>query len=81
MNLRLQSKRVAVATLFGAVIFVTKTVLPSPIGHMFIVVHALLLALGALLLRRMGATYVSVIGGVLTALWRTALAPSALSLP
>lgn len=64
-----------VATLFGAVIFVSKTVVPSPIDKMFIVVHALLLALGALLLRRMGATYVALIGGVLTALWRTALAP------
>jgi len=66
---------VTVATLFGAVIFVTKTVLPSPIDKMFMFIHALLLALGALLLRRMGATYVSVIGGVLTALWRIALAP------
>jgi len=45
---------------------------------MFIVVHALLLALGALLLQRMGATYVAVIGGVLTALWRTAFAPFSL---
>lgn len=69
------TKRVAIATLFGAVIFITKTVVPSPIDKMFIVVHALLLGLGALLLRRMGATYVAVIGGVLTALWRMALAP------
>lgn len=64
----------AVATIFGAVIFVSKTILPSPVDKMFIVVHALLLALGALLLPRMGATYVAVIGGVLTALWRIALA-------
>jgi len=66
---------VAVATLLGALIFVTKTVFPSPIDKMFIVIHALLLALGALLLRRMGGTYVASIGGVLTALWRTAFAP------
>jgi len=71
----LNTKTVTVATLFGAVIFVSKTVVPSPIDKMFIVVHALLLALGALLLRRMGATYVALIAGVLTALWRTALAP------
>ena len=73
--MRQRTKRVAFSTLFGAVIFVTKTVVPSPIDKMFIVVHAVLLALGALLLRKMGATYVAVIGGVLTALWRTALAP------
>jgi len=54
---------------------VAKIVVPSPIDKMFIVVQAVLLALGALLLRKMGATYVAVIGGVLTALWRTALAP------
>lgn len=70
-----KTKRVALATLFGAVIFLSKTVMPSPIDKMFIFLHALLLALGSLLLRRMGATYVAVIGGALTALWRTALAP------
>lgn len=69
------TKRIAVATLLGVVIFVTKTVVPSPIDKMFIVVHALLLGLGALLLRKMGATYVALIGGVLTALSRGALAP------
>jgi hypothetical protein len=45
---------------------------------MFIVVQALPLALGALLLRGLGATYVAAVGGVLTALWRTALAPFSL---
>lgn len=68
------TKSVAVATLFGVLVFVTKTVLPSPIDKMFIVVHALLLGLGSLLLKRMGATYVAVIGGILTALWRSAFA-------
>ena len=71
----LKTKRVALATIFGAIIFLSKTFLPYPIDKMFMIVHALLLALGALLLGRMGATYVSVIGGVLTALWRTATAP------
>lgn len=76
--MHLQTKKVAVATLFGAVIFVSKTFVPTPIDKMFIVIHALFLALSALLLRRMGATYVAVIGGVLVALWRTALAPLSL---
>lgn len=69
------TKRIAVATLLGVVIFVTKTVVPFPIDKMFIVVHALLLGLGALLLRKMGATYVALIGGVLTALSRGVVAP------
>jgi len=69
------TKKVAVATLFGAVIFITKIVLPSPLDKMFIVAHALLLGLGALLLKRLGATYVALIGGALTALWRTTFAP------
>lgn len=68
-------KKVALATLFGAVIFLSKIVMPSPMDKMFIFLQALLLALGSLLLRRMGATYVAVIGGFLTALWRSALAP------
>ncbi len=70
-----KAKRLALATLFGVIIFLSKTIFPSPVDKMFIVVHALLLALSALLLRRKGATYVAVIGGVLTALWRAALAP------
>lgn len=53
--------------------------MPSPMDKIFIVVQALLLALGALLVGRMGATYVATIGGVLTALWRIALAPFSFS--
>jgi fatty acid desaturase len=70
-----KTKRVALATLFGGCNLLSKTIVPSPIDKMFIAIHALLHALGALLLRRMGATYVALIGSVLTALWRTALAP------
>lgn len=69
------TKRVAIAAIFGAVIFVTKAFAPSPLNKMIIVVHALLLAVGALLLRKMGATYVALIGGVLSAMWNLALAP------
>lgn len=70
-----KTKRIALATLFGAIIFLSKIVVPSPIDKMFIGVHALLLALGALLLKKMGATYVAIIGGFLTALWRISFAP------
>lgn len=71
----LHSKRVAFATLFGTLIFVTKIAIPSPFDKMFILIHAILLALGALVLKRFGATYVALIGGILTALWRIAHAP------
>ena len=39
---------------------------------MFIVLHALLLVLGNLILGRLGATYVTTVRGVLTAIWKTA---------
>ena len=73
-SLKPNTKRVVLATLLGTVLFLSKTVVLSPMDKMFIIVHALLLALGALLLQKMGATYVAVIGGVLTALLRTDLA-------
>jgi hypothetical protein len=73
--LRLRTKKIAIITLFGAGIFLTKTVVPSPMNKMLVFVQALLLGLGTLLLQKLGATSVAVIGGVLTALWNTALAP------
>ncbi len=72
--MRQSAKRAAIATLFGAMISVTKTFVPSPINKMLILVQALLLALSALLLGKMGATYVASIGGVLTALLNLPLA-------
>jgi len=74
-NLTRSTKRVAIATLFGALIFVTKALAPSPINKMLVVIQALLLALGSLFVGKMGATYVALIGGILTALWDLALAP------
>ena len=69
------TRRIAVTTVFGALIFVSKTLVPSPINKMIVVFQALLLALSSLLLKRFGATYSGLIGGVLTALWNLALAP------
>ena len=69
------TKRIALTTVFGVLLFLFKIVLPSPIDKMVVIFHALLLALGALLLRKMGSTYVAFVGGVLTALWRIAWAP------
>jgi hypothetical protein len=71
----LRTKRLALATLFGVVVFLSDVVLPSPLKYMFFVVHATLLCLGAIILRRMGATYVALIGGSLAAVWQFATAP------
>ena len=78
-KLRSSTKSIAIAILFGAMIFLTKTFAPSPMNKMLIVVQALLLALSSLLLGMMGATYVASIGGVLTSLWNFALAPFTLA--
>lgn len=71
----INSRRVVVGTLFGVVVFMTKVVAPTPINKMLVIVQALMLALGALLLHKWGATLVSLTVGVLSALWNVALAP------
>ena len=72
------TKRIAVATLFAAIIFVSKVALPSPLDKMLVIVQALLLSLSSLMLGRMGATYVATIGGLLTQIWRPAFFPFSL---
>ena len=72
------TKRIAVAIVFGVLIFLSKILVPSPINKMIIVFQALLLALSSLLLRMrargFGATFSGAVGGVLTALWNPTLA-------
>ena len=53
-------------------------ILPTPIDKMFVIFEALLLALGSLLLGRMGATNVGIVGGLLMTVWRVAYAPFSL---
>ena len=67
-----KTKKVTLAILFGVLIFLSKVLMPFPLDKMFIVLHALLLVLGNLILGRLGATYVATVGGVLTAIWKTA---------
>lgn len=74
-ELRMSPRRLTLTTLFGVIIFAFKTVLPTPIDKAFVVIQALLLSLGYLLLGAPGATYVSMVGGLLTTLWRAPLAP------
>ena len=56
-------------------IFVINAFLPPPINYVLIVVQAVILALSGLFVRRMGATYVGAVGGLLTALGSPALGP------
>jgi len=71
----LSPRKLALATIFGVIVFIFETVLPTPIDKAFTIIQAMLLSLGYLLLGVPGATYISLIGGSLTALWRTPLAP------
>lgn len=70
-----QIERLFVAALFGSIMFVTRLFVPPPIDRMLIVVDAVLLALSALFIKGVGATYVGLVGGVLIGLWRPSLLP------
>ena len=61
--------------LFGSIIFVVNVFLPPPINYVLIVVEAVLLALSGLFIRKIGATSVGAVGGLLTALGSPALGP------
>jgi hypothetical protein len=65
-----QSRSVALAALFGAVIAVSKIVIPSPIDKAVVIVQVVFLALSHLLLGSFGATSVALVSGVITAIWR-----------
>jgi len=68
-------QRLFIIALFGAIIFVTNIFLPPPLNYLVIVVQAVLLALSALFIPKVGATYVGAVGGLLTALVSPALGP------
>ena len=61
--------------LFGSIIFVVNVFLPPPLNYVLIVVEAVLLALSGLFIKKLGATYVGAVGGLLTALGSPALGP------
>ncbi len=54
---------------------VTRLFVPPPVDKILIAVDAILLALSALFVRNMGATYVGATGGTLTSLLRPTLIP------
>jgi hypothetical protein len=68
-----KTKRLFVVALFAVIISLSKLFLPFPFDKMFIVVQAIVLALSALLIKKLGATYVGGVSGVLTAVLRPAL--------
>jgi len=67
--------RLFITALFGSIIFVVNAFLPPPLNYVLIVVQAVLLALSGLFVKKLGATYVGAVGGLLTALGSPALGP------
>ncbi len=70
-----KAKRLFITALFSSIIFVTNFFVPPPINNILIVVQAIMLALAALFVGKAGATYVGLVGGVLSALSRPAFGP------
>lgn len=67
--------RLIIVALFGSIMAVTRLFVPSPVDKILIAVDAILLALSALFVRNIGATYVGTAGGTLTSLLRPTLIP------
>ncbi len=67
--------RLIIVALFGSIMAVTRLFVPSPIDKILIAVDAILLALSALFVKGVGATYVGAAGGTLTGLLRPSLIP------
>src|SRR4030042_6122620 len=63
-----KATRLLIAAFFGSIMFVTRLFVPPPIDRLLIAVDAVLLALSALFIKNVGATYVGAVGGVLTGL-------------
>ena len=67
--------RLLIAALFASIMFVTRFFVPPPFDSMLVAVDAVLLALSALFVKKIGATYVAAVGGALVGLWRPSLLP------
>ncbi len=72
------SKNLAVMILLGTVAFVSNGFLPTPFDKMFIVIQALSFALGSLVIRKFGGTYVSLVNGILLSIFRSGFFPFSL---
>lgn len=71
-------QRVAIATLLGAIAFLSKFLLPPVIDKVFLLMEALCFALSSILVRRWGATYASFVNGMLLGIIRVGLFPFSL---
>jgi uncharacterized membrane protein len=67
-----RAKQLFITALFSSIIFITNFFVPPPISNLLIVVQAVLLALAVLFIGKGGATYVGLVGGILSALSRPA---------
>ena len=70
-----KTQRLFIAALFSSIIFVTNFFVPPPISYLLIVVQAVILALATFFVGKAGATYVGLVGGVLSALARPGYGP------
>ena len=70
-----KAQRLFIGALFSAVIFVTNFFVPPPVSYLLIVVQAVVLALATFFVGKAGATYVGLVGGVLSALARSSFGP------
>ncbi len=70
-----RSRRIAVASLFGVLVWIILGFLPAPTSDYFIAVEACLLALSFLVVGRGGATYVGAVSGLLISVVKTAFFP------
>ncbi len=68
-------QRLFIAALFSSIIFVTNFFVPPPISYLLIVVQAVILALATFFVGKAGATYVGLVGGILSALARSSFGP------
>jgi hypothetical protein len=68
-------KRLFITALFSSIIFVMNFFISPPISYLLIAAQAVILALATLFVGKGGATYVGLVGGVLSSLSRPALGP------
>jgi hypothetical protein len=72
------SRKLGLGVLLGVVAFVPKASLPSPVDKMIVVFEALALGLASLLIVKWGATFASLIDGLLLTLFRAWFFPFSL---
>jgi ABC-type thiamin/hydroxymethylpyrimidine transport system permease subunit len=73
-----RNRKIATATIFGGIAFVATAFLPSPLSDFLIIIPSFFFALGYIVLGRGGATYVSLVDGLLTTPFKLSFAPFSL---